>query len=115
MLREGREHERKHLTVEHDDTCFYIETPTGQWPCDDISNVTVHGAGVRLPVFLAVGTAMVLDCHLGEHHVRVQGLVMWCRSEDSRCGDSAYRVGLRFNPRDVRNSSLLFLALRSYG
>jgi hypothetical protein len=53
-----------------------------------------------------------------DYQVRVQGTVVWCQALEEECAnDSApqcYRMGVRFNPMDMKNSSLLFLALREF-
>ena len=118
MLRESRENERKPLVAPDKEVIFFIESNGARYPFDKVKDVSVSGAGIQLPVPLAPSSAIILGFDQDDYQVRVQGTVVWCQALEEECAnDSApqcYRMGVRFNPMDMKNSSLLFLALREF-
>lgn len=117
MLHESREHERKTLLELEGNSSFFIESDEALYPFNKVNNVSVSGAGIVLPLPLPPATPVVLGLDQDDWQIRVQGTVVWCESlideyEDST--DSQYRLGVRFNHRDIKNSSMLFLALREF-
>ncbi len=116
MPHESREHERKTLLELEGDTSFFIESDEVLYPFHKVNNVSVSGAGIRLPTPLSPATPVVLGLDQDDWQIRVQGTVVWCESlpggaEDD---DGQYRLGVRFHHRDIKNSSMLFLALREF-
>lgn len=115
MLRESREHERKALLEPEDDHSFFLESDGAFYPFQRVSDVSVSGAGIVLPVPVPPTTPVVLGLEQGEGQIRVQGTVVWCETieeEASEISDARYRLGVRFHHRDAKNSSMLFMALR---
>ena len=118
MLRENREHERKSLATPDDEAVFFIESNGTRYPFDKVKDVSVSGAGIQLAVSLAPSSDIVLGFDQDDYHIRVKGTVLWCQALEGEGADDTarryYRMGVRFNPNDVKNSSTLFLALREF-
>ncbi len=118
MLRESRENERKPLVTPDEEAIFFIESNGTRYPFNKVNDVSVSGAGIQLPVALTPASTIVLGFDQDDYQVRVQGTVVWCQSlEEQAFNDSQqhrYRMGVRFNPLDMKNSSMLFMALREF-
>lgn len=118
MLRESREYERKPLLPPEQAGIFYIEVNGDRHLFDTVKDVSVSGAGVRLPVPLLPSSPVVLGFEQEDYQVRVQATVVWCQEcEEPGAANNHpphYRLGIRFNPLDLKNSSMLFLALREF-
>ena len=118
MLRESRENERKPLVTPDKEAVFFVESNGARYPFDKVKDVSVSGAGIQLSVPLVPTSAIVLGFEQSDYQVRVQGTVVWCQAlEEAYTDDTApqhYRMGVRFNPLDIKNSSMLFLALREF-
>jgi len=118
MLRESRENERKPLLTPDKEAIFFVESNGTRYLFDKVKDVSVSGAGIQLSVPLAPTSAIVLGFEQFDYEVRVQGTVVWCQTlEEKYTHDSApgsYRMGVRFNPLDMKNSSMFFLALREF-
>jgi len=118
MLRESREYERKTLLPLEQEGEFFIEVNGDRHLFDSVNDVSVSGAGVQLSVPLVPTSSVVLGFDQGDFQVRVNATVIWCQElEDVDTIDgtqSQYRMGIRFNPMDLKNSSMLFLALREF-
>jgi len=116
MLRESREYERKPLLTPEQEGIFFLEVEGDRYNFDKVKDVSVSGAGVLLSVPLLPSTTVVLGFDQEDFQVRVQATVVWCQCiepQDPINGDR-YRMGIRFNPLDLKKSSLLFLALREF-
>ena len=118
MLRESREHERKPLLPPEQNGVFFIEVNGERHLFDTVKDVSVSGAGVQLAVPLVPTSPVVLGFDQEDYQVRVQATVIWCQEleehDEIDNRQSKYRLGIRFNPVDLKNSSLLFLALREF-
>jgi hypothetical protein len=118
MLRESREYERKPLLTPEEENLFFIEIDGVRYPLDNVKDISVSGAGIQLTVPLIPTSPVVVGFEQDEQEVRVQGAVVWCQelaADDAVDGHQPrYRLGIRFNPMDLKNSSALFLALREY-
>ena len=118
MLRESRENERKSLVTPDKEATFFVESDGMRYPFDKVKDVSVSGAGIQLPVPLAPTSTIVLGFEQSDYQVRVQGTVVWCQALDEESANEPapryYRMGVRFNPLDIKNSSMLFLALREF-
>lgn len=118
MLRESRENERKPLVAPDKGATFFIESNGARYPFDKVKDVSVSGAGIQLPVPLTPTSSVVLGFDQEDYQVRVQGTVVWCQAlEEERTAvpnQQNYRMGVRFSPLDLKNSSMLFLALREF-
>jgi hypothetical protein len=118
MLRESREYERKPLLPPEEEGVFFIEVNGERHLFDNVRDVSVSGAGVQLPVALIPTSPVVLGFEREDHEVRVQATVVWCQELEPESAidghQPQYRLGIRFNPMDLKNSSALFLALREY-
>jgi hypothetical protein len=118
MLRESRENERKPLITPDTEAIFFIEANGERHPFDKVKDVSVSGAGIQLAVPLEQSSSIVLGFDQDDYQVRVQGTVVWCQALEQESADDPaqrrYRMGVRFNPLDMKNSSLLFLALREF-
>jgi len=115
MLRESREHERKPLVEPEEEHPFFLQSDGALYPFQRVSDVSVSGAGIVLPVPVPPSTPVVLGFNQEECRIRVQGTVIWCETVEehaSEAADALYRVGVRFHQRDMKNSSMLFMALR---
>ncbi len=118
MLRESREYERKPLLTPENEVSFFIEVEGERHLFDTVKDVSVSGAGVQLPVPLIPTSPVVLGFDQEDYQLRVQATVVWCKpleEDDILDGQPpAYRLGIRFNPLDLKSSSMLFLALREF-
>jgi hypothetical protein len=118
MLRESRENERKPLVTPDKEVIFFIESNGTRYPFDKVNDVSVSGAGIQLPVALTPTSTIVLGFDQDDYQVRVQGTVVWCQALQAESFKGSqqrnYRMGVRFNPLDMKNSSMLFLALREF-
>lgn len=118
MLRESRGNERKPLITPDQEAIFFIESNGARHPFDKVKDVSVSGAGIQLPVPLTPTSSIVLGFDQDDYQVRVQGTVVWCQALEEDCAKDpaqrSYRMGVRFNPLDMKNSSMLFLALREF-
>lgn len=119
MPHESREHERKALLELDEDHAFFIESDEAFYPFRKVDNVSVSGAGIVLNAPLPPATPVTLGFDQDDWQIRVQGTVVWCESLDGEPqspegANGDYRLGVRFNHRDIKNSSMLFLALREY-
>jgi len=118
MLRESREYERKPLLTTEREAVFFIESEGQRHFFDTVKDVSVSGAGVHLPIPLIPTSPVVLGFEQEDYQVHVQATVIWCQplEEDDDLGGqpAGYRMGIRFNPLDLKNSSMLFLALREF-
>ena len=118
MLRESRENERKLLITPDKEAVFFIESNGARYPFDKVKDVSVSGAGIQLPIPLAPSSSVILGFDQDDYQVRVQGTVVWCQELVEECANDTdqrhYRMGVRFNPQDMKNSSMLFLALREF-
>ncbi|MEJ2652814.1 MAG: PilZ domain-containing protein [Gammaproteobacteria bacterium] len=118
MLRERRQNERKTLATPVREVVIFIESNGERCPFHKVKDVSVSGAGIQLPIPLAPNSHIVLGFDQEDYQVRVQGTVVWCRpleEESANVTDRrSYRMGVRFNPLDMKNSSMLFLALREF-
>ena len=118
MLRESREYERKPLLTPENEAAFFIEVEGERHFFDTVKDVSVSGAGVQLPVALIPTSTVVLGFDQEDYQLRVKASVVWCQAieEDDTLNDQQqnYRIGIRFNPLDLKSSSMLFLALREF-
>ena len=118
MLRESRENERKPLLAPDTEAIFFIESNGMRYPFDQVKDVSVSGAGIQLAVPLEPASSIILGFDQDDYQVRVQGTVVWCQALPQDLATNSdqrrYRMGVRFNPLDIRNSSMLFLALREF-
>lgn len=118
MLRESREYERKPLLTPENEATFFIEAEGERHFFDTVKDVSVSGAGVQLPVALIPTSTVVLGFDQEDYQLRVKASVVWCQAieEDDTLNDQQqnYRIGIRFNPLDLKSSSMLFLALREF-
>ncbi len=111
MLRENREYERKAVVPPTDEPCFYVEVGPRSYPFEAVHDVSVSGAGIELSVALTPTTPVRLGFEQEDCQVQVQGTVMWCEPNGN---EDSYRLGVLFDPHDMKNSSILFLALREF-
>jgi hypothetical protein len=116
MLRESREYERKPLLTPEKDEVFFLEVDGERYLFDTVKDVSVSGAGVQLSVPLLPTSTVILGFDQEDYQVRVQATVIWCQAieEQDPINGQNYRLGIRFNPLDLKNSSMLFLALREF-
>jgi len=118
MLRESRENERKPLISPDQEAAFFIESNGARYPFNKVKDVSVSGAGIQLPIPLAPASPILLGFDQGDYQVRVQATVVWCQpleaENPSAANQQNFRMGVRFNPLDLKNSSMLFLALREF-
>ena len=116
MLRESREYERKPLLTPEQEGIFFLEVEGERYIFDTVKDVSVSGAGVELPVALLPTSIVVLGFDQEDYQVRVKATVVWCHTieEPDPINGQNFRIGIRFNPLDLKNSSQLFLALREF-
>ncbi len=118
MLRESREYERKPLLTPEEEGVFFIEVDGERYLFDNVKDVSVSGAGIQLSMPLVPTSPVVLGLEQEDCQVRVHAAVVWCQElapDEAIDGyQPQYRMGIRFNPMDLKSSSMLFMALREY-
>lgn len=118
MLAESRETIRQDIHLEEVSGSFHLEAKDKRFTPAYIRDVSVSGVGVQLDEPLEVGTNVDLTFSAGDWKISVEGRVVWCsialtRSDRSAKSAEAYRIGVKFNPRNANNNVIFFMASRS--
>lgn len=118
MLAESRETVRQNIHLEEVNGAFQLEAKDKRYTNALIRDVSVSGVGVQLNEPLEVGTSVDLTFTAGDWKISVEGRVVWCsialaRGERSAKSVEAYRMGIKFNPRNANNNVIFFMASRS--
>lgn len=118
MLAETRETVRQDIHLEEVNGSFLMVAKDKQYTLALIRDVSVSGVGLQLDEPLEVGTNVDLTFSAGDWKISVEGRVVWCSIAMAR-GDrpaksaEAYRIGIKFNPRNANNNVIFFMASRS--
>ena len=118
MLAESRETIRQNIQLEEVNGSFHIEAQDKRYDPAMIHDVSVSGVGVQLEEPLEVGTHVDLIFAAGDWKISVEGRVIWCSIAKKLDlpvvkAAEAYRLGIKFNPRNVNNNVIFFMASRS--
>lgn len=118
MLAESRETVRQDIQLEEVNGSFQVEANDKSYTPALIRDVSVSGVGMQLNEPLEVGTSVDLTFSAGDWKISVEGRVVWCsialiRGDRTAKSTEAYRVGIKFNPRNANNNVIFFMASRS--
>jgi hypothetical protein len=118
MAIDAREHARSNIAPIDDGGYFFLKTNGHHFKLKTVENVSVSGTGVRLPVPLAKNTPVTLSYTDHDWFITIIGRVVWAEDISQRItitpGQPAYQIGIQFDPHNVEDNKLLFLALREY-
>lgn len=118
MLAESRETVRQAIHLEEVNGAFRLDTKRKHFDGMIVCDVSVSGAGVQLDEPLEVGTTVDLTFAAGDWKISVEGRVVWCsvstgRPDRDELASEAFRIGIKFNPRNTNNNVIFFMASRS--
>lgn len=118
MAFDARVHARSNIAPLNSGGHFFLKANEHQFRLKCVENVSISGTGVRLPVPLATNTRVVLSYTDHDWFITIIGRVVWAEDISQRLriipGQPAYQIGIQFDPCDIENNKLLFLALREY-
>jgi hypothetical protein len=114
---ESRETVRQNIQLEEVNGSFRLSSRNKNYDPAVVRDVSVSGAGIQLPEPLEVGATVDLTFAAGDWRISVEGRVVWCSIANVKRGDAgmveAYRMGIKFNPRNANNNVIFFMASRS--
>lgn len=118
MLAESRETIRQNIHLEEVNGSFRLEAKDKSYDSTLIRDVSVSGVGIQLSEPLEVGTNVDMIFSAGDWKIAVEGRVVWCsvaaaRGELGTRPAEAYRMGIKFDPRNANNNVIFFMASRS--
>lgn len=118
MLAESRETIRQNIRLDEVNGSFSLQVKDKSYDPAMIRDVSVSGAGIQLVEPLEVGTSVDMIFSAGDWKIAVEGRVVWCavavaRDELGAKRTEAYRMGIKFNPRNANNNVIFFMASRS--
>ena len=114
MFTESRASIREKIYLEEIIGSFHVEAGGKHYDTTYVNDVSVSGAGIQLESPLEVGSNVDLTFAAGNWNISVGGKVIWCNKNDNelKAGDS-YRIGVKFNSRNINNNVIFFMASRS--
>jgi len=118
MLAESRETIRQNIHLEEVNGTFRLIAKDKTYESTQIQDVSVSGVGIQLAEPLEVGTTVDMIFSAGDWKIAVDGRVVWCsvavaRGQLGARSTEAYRMGIKFNPRNANNNVIFFMASRS--
>lgn len=118
MLAESRETIRQNIHLEEVNGSFRLQAQNKSYDFTLIRDVSVSGVGIQLPEPLEVGATVDMIFSAGDWKIAVEGRVVWCsvatgKDELGTGSVEAYRMGIKFNPRNANNNVIFFMASRS--
>lgn len=119
MLAESRETIRQNIHLEEVNGTFHLQAKNKSYDSTQVRDVSVSGVGIQLSEPLEVGTTVDMTFKAGDWKIAVEGRVVWCSVAAARGGGpsakstEAYRMGIKFNPRNANNNVIFFMASRS--
>ena len=118
MLAESRETIRQNIHLEEVNGSFRLEAKNKSYDSTLIRDVSVSGVGIQLSEPLEVGISVDMIFSAGDWKIAVEGRVVWCsvavaKGEAGGRAPEAYRVGIKFDPRNANNNVIFFMASRS--
>jgi hypothetical protein len=118
MLAESRETIRQNIHLEEVNGTFRLQAKDKSYDSTQIRDVSVSGVGIQLSEPLEVGASVDMTFSAGDWKIAVEGRVVWCsvavaKGEQGARATEAYRMGIKFNPRNANNNVIFFMASRS--
>lgn len=114
MLAESRESIRQNIQLEEVNGTFCLQAQDKSYDSTLVCDVSVSGVGLKLSEPLEVGTPVDIVFSAGDWKIAVEGRVIWCNvGEQSAKSAGAYRMGIKFDPRNANNNVIFFMASRS--
>ena len=118
MVLDARAYARSNIAPIDSGGYFFLKANEHQFRLKAVENVSVSGTGVRLHVPLATNTPVTLSYTDHDWFITIVGRVVWAEDISQRLriipGQPAYQIGIQFDPSNMENNKLLFLALREY-
>lgn len=112
-----REMGRQEILLEEINGNFELDSEEVHFDAAIVSDISVSGAGIELPVALDVGARVDLTFAAGDWRISVEGRVMWCNAVTEQSINheaiDAYRMGIKFNPDNSNDNVIFFMASRS--
>ena len=118
MAIDAREYARSNIAPLDSGGFFFLKTNLHHFKLKSVENVSVSGTGVRLHVPLAKNTPVTLMYTDHDWFITIVGKVVWAEDISQRMnvtpGQPTYQIGIQFDPTNMEDNKLLFLALREY-
>lgn len=114
-----RQQQRSSLKKHSPRARFHVEVYNRQYILDEVHDVSVTGAGIKIPNEIVPGTPVKLVYRDTDYSISVLGKAVWCAPVDGQSTtpdsppESCFRTGIQFDARD-RNCTLFFMALREF-
>jgi hypothetical protein len=119
MNQNNRIQQRSSLKKRNPQAKFHVEVYNRQYVLDEVHDVSVSGAGIKIPSEIAPGTPVKLVYRDLDYSISVLGKAVWCAPVNNQTivrsidNEAFYRTGIQFDARD-RNCTLFFMALREF-
>lgn len=119
MNQDHRIQQRSALKKRNPQAKFHVEVYNRQYVLDEVHDVSVSGAGIKIPNEIAPGTPVKLVYRDLDYSISVLGKAVWCTPVNDQlfAPDTLkaphFRTGIQFDGRD-RNCTLFFMALREF-
>lgn len=118
MTHDNRQQQRSLAKTRNLDARFHVEVYDRRYVLHEVHDVSVSGAGIRIPLEIAPGTPVKLVYRNRDYAISVLGKTVWCSpviSDAAARPDRGedFRTGIQFDARD-RNCTLFFMALREF-
>ncbi|HFD92183.1 MAG TPA: PilZ domain-containing protein [Gammaproteobacteria bacterium] len=112
-IQADRRHEdRLRFCMEYCRGTFLLETPDEEYELEVVTDLSMSGMGLELPVYLDPDTLVTITYEDDTYHIVLEGRVVWC--EDFPSGDGSYQLGILFDYASRDEGSRLLLALQDY-
>lgn len=114
-----RQQQRSSLKKHSPHARFHVEVYNRQYILDEVHDVSVTGAGIKIPNKIAPGTPVKLVYRDTDCSISVLGKAVWCSPVNPQAASPEpsqtpyFRTGIQFDARD-RNCTLFFMALREF-
>lgn len=114
MFTDTREHQRSKIALHSRAGVFRLSVLGREFEFEEVDNVSVSGTGMRLPVVLDQGTPVTLTYTEKDWILTISGEVAWSSRNPRLNHYPSYHVGIRFDPENMQENALFFMALREF-
>jgi len=117
MAKERRKSPRKSTNLDDEQVSFRLEAGAKSFEFVHVNDVSISGAGIRLPVGLPSGLPIKLHFDAEDVNCSVTGRVLWCQrlaTHGLRQEADNYNLGVQFDSGNMQSNTLFFMALRRY-
>lgn len=111
---EARGHQRSKIAHHHRGGVFRLRALGRHFKFEEVDNVSVSGTGVRLPISLDPDTAVTLTYSEKDWTITISGQVAWSARNTRLNHYPSYHIGIRFDPENMQDNALFFMALREF-